>query len=80
MAMSITRKELVKHLTKHYADESLLVVDIWSSADVEVLMQEPDEDTSMDIWVDIADDFVGAFDYTTSILNDTLYEMVTEKE
>ncbi len=80
MAMSITKKELIKHLNRNYADESLLVVDMWSSADVEVLMEEPDEDTSMDIWADIVEDFIGAFDYTTSILNDTLYEMVMEKE
>jgi hypothetical protein len=80
MPLAMTKKELIKHLNKHYADESLLVADIWSSADVEMLMSEPDEDTSMDIWADIADDFAGQFDTTISILNDTLYEMVTEKE
>ncbi len=80
MPLAMTKKDLMKHLNKHYPDEALLVVDIWSSADVEVLMQEPDEDTSMDIWADIVEDFIGAFDYTTSILNDTLYEMVMEKE
>jgi hypothetical protein len=76
--MTRTKEELIKHLNKHYADEALLVVDIWSSADVETLMDEPDEDKAMDIWVDVADSFAGAFDYTTSILNDTLYELIQE--
>ncbi len=80
MPLAMTKKDLMKHLNKHYPDEALLVVDIWSSADVETLMSEPDEDTSMDIWVDIADGFAREFDTTTSILNDTLYEMVMEKE
>lgn len=80
MPMTITKKELIDHLKRHYADETLLVVDMWSSADVEILMSEPDEDTAMDIWADIADDFAGQFDTTTSILNDTLYELVMEKE
>ncbi len=80
MPMSITKKELIKHLNKHYADEALLAVDIWSSADVEVLMEEPDEDTSMDIWVDIVDDFVSSFDFVTTQLQDNLHQMVMEKE
>ena len=80
MPLTMTKKELIKHLNKHYADESLLVADIWSSADVEVLMAEPDEDTSMDIWADIAESFAREFDATISYLNDKLYEMVNEKE
>jgi hypothetical protein len=80
MAMSITTKELVAHLKRHYADESLLIVDIWSSDDVEIMMSEPDEDKSMDIWSDISESFTRAFDYTTGVLNDTLYELVQEKE
>ena len=83
----ITKQELVEHLNRHYAEETLLVVDIWSSADVErhlediqsdkeeMLFHEEISDKSMDIWADIADEFAGAFDYTTSILNDTLYEL-----
>lgn len=78
MPMTFTTQELIKHLKKHYADEALLVADIWSSADVEVLMDEPDEDRSMDIWTDVADVFAGQFEYTTSILNDTLYELIQE--
>lgn len=78
MPMTYTTQELIKHLTKHYADEALLVADIWSSADVEVLMDEPDEDKAMDIWVDVADDFAGAFDHPITYLNDTLYELIQE--
>jgi hypothetical protein len=80
MPMAVTKKELIKHLNTHYADETLLVVDVWSSADVEVLMEEPDEDTSMDIWADIAEDFASALDYASSQVYDTLHEMVMEKE
>jgi hypothetical protein len=43
-------------------------------------MEEPDEDTSMDIWADIAESFAREFDTTISFLNDKLYEMVNEKE
>lgn len=78
MAMTITTQELIKHLTQHYAEEALLVVDIWSSADVEILMDEPDEDGAMDIWADVADSFTGQFDHPTTYLNDTLYELIQE--
>ena len=79
----ITKQELVEHLNRHYADETLLVADLWSSADVEMRIddklgtniQDVITNASMDIWADIADEFAGAFDYTTSILNDTLYEL-----
>jgi predicted secreted acid phosphatase len=80
MASTFTKQELIEHLNEHYADESLLVVDIWSSADVEIHMDEPEEDKAMDIWVDISESFLNAFDYTTSILNDTLYEMIQEEQ
>ena len=80
MAMSITKQELIEHLNRYYADETLLVVELWSSQDVEVMMSEPDEDKSMDIWAEIAETFVNAFDYTTSLLNDTLYELVQDEE
>jgi hypothetical protein len=76
----LTKKQLLQELKHHYTDDSLLVVDIWSSADVELAMQEPDTDKSMDIWVDIAEEFATAFEHTTSILNDTLAELVWENE
>ena len=74
----ITREDLVEHLNLHYAEETLLVADIWSSQDVEVQLVDGDEDKAMDIWADIALEFAGAFDYTTSILNDSLYGLVED--
>jgi hypothetical protein len=80
MAMSITKEELIEHLNRYYAEETLLVVQLWSSQDVEVMMSEPDEDKAMDIWADIAETFSNAFDYSTGVLNDTLYELVQDEE
>jgi hypothetical protein len=34
----------------------------------------------MDIWADIAEEFASAFDHTTSMLNDTLYELIQENQ
>ena len=76
----LTKKQLLDELKHHYADDTLLLVDIWSSADVELVMQNPDIDKSMDIWADISEEFATAFENTSQMLNDTLSELVWENE
>lgn len=89
MANTFTKAELVEHLNRHFDDETLLVIDIWSSADVEMHLADLDDDEedadkvidkSMDIWADIADSFVEGFDNTTSMLNDLLFELIQEAD
>jgi hypothetical protein len=86
MAFALTAGELVQHLRKHYSDEALLVVDLWSSEDVEVQIADLDSDNpeeaidrSMDIWSEIADKFVSGFENTTSQLNDYLMELIEDE-
>lgn len=88
MANEITKEELIGHLNRNYPEGALLVVDIWSAQDVasfvddymtdnqEVVIQDVMQSTSEGIWREIAEKFEGAFDYTTSILNDTLFDLV----
>ena len=91
MANQITKEELISHLNRHYPEGALLVVDIWSALDVErfvddymtdnqeVVIQDVVQGASRGIWTDISGEFEGAFDYTTSILNDTLFGLVDQK-
>jgi len=81
----LTKKQLLQELNHHYSDDSLLLVDIWSSMDVEIQLDpeldiDSHEDKAMDIWADIAEEFASAFDHTTSMLNDTLYELIQENQ
>lgn len=77
MAHTISTAELIKHLKTHYQMDELLVADIWSSADVEIVLNDEDIDLDpTEVWEDIADSFESGFDYTTDVLNSDLFEKV----
>lgn len=77
MAHTISTASLIQHLKDNYQPDELLVADLWSCSDVELVLTDEGIDLDpTEVWEDIADSFESGFDYTTDILNSDLFEKV----